>query len=122
MNDQIDNVVILLFGLCASLIGHLFDVPATTLWVAAIGSSLGIAFSREASIIEAFLYILAGTLATGWAVPVVINYAPDLAQKSIAAFLSFTLIAFRVQIRRELPKVIVSVFVRINDLIRGGKQ
>lgn len=121
MNDQIDNLVILLFGLCASVIGHLFDVPPATLWVAAIGSSLGIAFSREASILEAFLYIVTGTVATGWAVPLVLNYAPDLAQKSIAAFLSFTLIAFRIQIKRELPKVIVSVFVRINDLIRGGK-
>lgn len=121
MHDNIDNFVIALFGLMAAAIGHLFDVPPATLWVAAIGSSLGIAFSREASILEAFLYIVTGTVATGWAVPLVLNYAPDLAQKSIAAFLSFTLIAFRIQIKRELPKVIVSVFVRINDLIRGGK-
>ena len=121
MNDHISNAVIIVFGLCASLIGHLFDVPPATLWVAAIGSSLGVAFSNKASMCEAFFLILVGTVATGWAVPVFLKFAPDVAQKSIAAFFSFTLIAFRVQIKTEAPKLLISIFTRIHDLIKGNR-
>ena len=121
MHDNIDNFVIALFGLVAAAIGHLFDVPASTLWVAAIGSALGVAFSKEAKLFEAFCLIVVGTLATGWAVPVVLKFAPEIAQKSVAAFLSFTLIAFRVQIRQEAPKILVAVFVKIQDTIRGNR-
>lgn len=121
MHDNIDNFAIALFGFMAAAIGHLFDVPPATLWVAAIGSALGVAFSKEAKLLEAFFLIVVGTLATGWAVPVVLSYAPDVAQKSVAAFLSFTFIAFRVQIRQEAPKILVAVFVKIQDVIRGNK-
>lgn len=121
MSEHINNAVIILMGLAASVIGHLFDVPAATLWVAAIGSSLGVAFSREATFCQAFFLILVGTLATGWAVPIVLNFAPDLAQKSVSAFLSFTLIAFRNQIKNELPKILATLFQRIHQSIKGSK-
>jgi hypothetical protein len=119
MHDQIDSFLVILMGLIAAVIGHLFDVPPTTLWVAAIGSALGVAFSKQASLIEAFLLIMFGTLLTGWAVPIILNFAPAIAQKSTAAFLSFTLIAFRAPIKRELPKLLVSVFTRLHQIIRG---
>lgn len=121
MNEHISNAVIILMGLAASVIGHLFDVPPATLWVAAIGSSLGVAFSRETSLCKAFLLILIGTVATGWAVPIVLSYAPDLAQKSIAAILSFSFVAFRNQIKTEAPNFVISVFTRIHNTIKGTK-
>ncbi len=121
MNDHISNAAIIVFGLCASLIGHLFDVPPSTLWVAAIGSSLGVAFSKESSFCKAFSLILVGTLLTGWAVPFVLKYAPDLAQKSVAAFLPLIVISFRGLIAEELPKILASIFARIHDTIRGTK-
>ena len=121
MSEHINNAVIILMGLAASVIGHLFDVPPATLWVAAIGSSLGVAFSREATFCQAFFLILVGTLVTGWAVPIVLSYAPDLAQKSVAAFLSFVLIAFRNQIKNEFPKILATLFQRIHQSIKGSK-
>jgi|GEM_PF-2137299 uncharacterized membrane protein YhiD involved in acid resistance len=121
MNDNIPNIAIAFIGVLAAAIGHLFDVPPATLWVAAIGSALGVAFSKEASLIAAFILIVVGTLATGWAVPVVLKFAPDIAQKSVAAFMAFTFIAFRVQIRQEAPKILTAIFIRIQDFIRGNK-
>jgi hypothetical protein len=121
MNDNIPNIAIAFIGVLAAAIGHLFDVPPTTLWVAAIGSALGVAFSKEASLIWAFFLIVVGTMATGWAVPFFLKLAPDLAQKSVAAFLAFTFIAFRVQIRQEAPKILSAVFARIQEFIRGTK-
>lgn len=121
MNDNIPNIAIAFIGLIVAAIGHLFDVPAATLWVAAIGSALGVAFSKDASLCGAFFLILVGTLATGWAVPVVLKFAPDVAQKSVAALLSFTFIAFRVQIRQEAPKIMVALFAKLQEVIRGNK-
>lgn len=121
MHDQINNIAVVLMGLVAAAIGHLFDVPPTTLWVAAIGSALGVAFSKETNLIQAFCLIVVGTLATGWAVPFVLNLAPAFAQKSVAAFISFSIIGFRVQIKNELPKLLVSVFSRLHRIIRGNQ-
>lgn len=121
MNDQIDNFAIFIFGIIAAAIGYLFDVPAATLWVAAIGSALGVAFSKEAKLMEAFCLIVIGTISTGWAVPLVLNLAPDIAQKSVAAFLSFSLIAFRVQIKQEVPRILSAIFEKIQDVIKGNK-
>jgi hypothetical protein len=120
MHDHINNVAVIFIGLIAAGIGHLFDVPPTTLWVAAIGSALGVAFSRQAGFLEAFFLIVIGTLATGWAVPVVLNLAPAIAQKSVAAGVSFILIAFRMQIKNELPKLLISIFSRLHQIIKGN--
>lgn len=121
MNDNIPNIAIAFIGVMAAAIGHLFDVPPATLWVAAIGSALGVAFSKEASLIWAFFLIVVGTMATGWAVPFFLKLAPDMAQKSVAAVMSFTFIAFRVQIKQEAPKLLAAAFARLQDFIRGNK-
>ncbi len=120
MQDHIHNAAIFLFGILAGLIGTLFDVPAPTLWVAAIGSALGVAFSKQASFKEAFCLIMIGTLATGWAVPFFLKLAPGFAQKSVAALISFLLIGFRVQIKDELPKLVVAAFARLYQVIKGN--
>jgi hypothetical protein len=121
MNDNIPNIAIAFIGILAAAIGHLFDVPPATLWVAAIGSALGVAFSKEASLMWAFFLIVVGTMATGWAVPFFLKLAPDMAQKSVAAIMSFTFIYFRVQIKQEAPKLMAAVFARLQDFIRGNK-
>lgn len=121
MHDNIDNFAIAIFGFMAAAIGHLFDVPPATLWVAAIGSALGVAFSKEASLTWAFFLIVVGTMATGWAVPFFLKLAPDMAQKSVAAVTSFTFIYFRVQLKREAPKLLSAAFTRLQGLIRGTK-
>lgn len=121
MNDNIPNIAIAFIGVMAAAIGHLFDVPPATLWVAAIGSALGVAFSKEASLIWAFFLIVVGTMATGWAVPFFLKLAPDMAQKSVAAVTSFTFIYFRVQIKQEAPKLLAAAFTRLQGFIRGNK-
>lgn len=121
MQNQIDNLLIPVFGLVSVAIGHLFDVQPEILWVAAIGSAAGVAFSRETTVAGGFFLILGGTLATGWSVPVIMELWPVLAQKSVAAALSFSLIAFRHQLRENLPLLINSVFERLSSLIRGSK-
>lgn len=121
MNDNIPNIAIAFIGVMAAAIGHLFDVPPATLWVAAIGSALGVAFSKEASLIWAFFLIVVGTMATGWAVPFFLKLAPDMAQKSVAAVTSFTFIYFRVQIKQEAPKLLSAAFTRLQGFIRGNK-
>lgn len=121
MQQNIDNILIAIFGFFSVAVGHLFDVPASVLWVAAIGSAAGVAFSRETSVHAGFLLILGGTLATGWSIPVLLEFWPTVAQKSAAAGLSFGLIAFRRQIRDSLPKVISAAFERLSSIIRGGQ-
>lgn len=121
MQQQIDNLLIPVFGLVSVAIGHLFDVQPEILWVAAIGSAAGVAFSKETTIFGGFVLILGGTLATGWSIPVLLEFWPTVAQKSAAAGLSFGLIAFRRQIRDSLPKVISAAFERLSSIVRGGQ-
>jgi len=120
MQQQIDNLLIPIFGLLSVAIGHLFDVPPHILWVAAIGSAAGVAFSRETTVFGGFVLILGGTLATGWSIPVVLEFWPTIAQKSAAAGLSFGLIAFRRQIRESVPKLVSAAFERLSNIIRGN--
>lgn len=120
MQQQIDNLLIPVFGLVSVAIGHLFDVQPAVLWVAAIGSAAGVAFSRETTVFGGFFLILGGTLATGWGIPVLLEFWPTIAQKSAAAGLSFGLIAFRNQIRDRLPLIVSALFERLGNIIRGN--
>lgn len=113
MHDTVTQFFILAAGFVTYAIGKLFDVPEGILVPAVFGSAFGVAFSRplgEWVRTEACLLVIAGTMATGYAVPFLMLKWPDIPGKGAAFFLSVVLIGFRYQIWTGLGKLITAGF------------
>lgn len=110
MQDLAHNYLIFVFTCVSIVIGHIFDVPAATLFAAGVGAGFGVAFSGEIHPLKAFLLIGVGTVSIGYVVPFVIAAAPNLAQKGVAFLAAFILIGFRKQLRENSPRLIEAGF------------
>jgi hypothetical protein len=110
--DQISQGAVFIFGLFTGLIGFMFDVPAPTLWAAAVGSVMGIAIRPAISMRSGGLLVLSATVAIGLAVPIVMYFMPDgLPQKSVAALLSILMIGGR----NLIPTIIQDVMKEFGE-------
>ena len=123
MSDSIYNLVIFVSTLASVLIGYLFDVPAPILWAAAIGSGFGVAFSEPTKPWYAFLWILTGTVITGFAAPIITHMfeMPLPVEKGVAFFMALGIIGFRASLRSRLHGLLDVIFGRLARFIDGGK-
>lgn len=117
MQQHIDWIAFLVGG-AAAIVGHLFDVPPSVLWVALIGSVAGIAAS-EHGIVRSVLLIVIVTPATGWILPWLMHFLPAPALKGLAFIVSFVLVAYWSAVRRRLPQLIDAALERLITLLRG---
>jgi hypothetical protein len=83
MHDQASYFFILISTGLSAAVAYLFDVPPQILWIAAIGSAAGVAITRATSPFYGFLWILGGTMVTGWSLPVAVELWPTFPEKSV---------------------------------------
>jgi hypothetical protein len=125
MHDQASYFFILISTGLSAAVAYLFDVPPQILWIAAIGSAAGVAITRATSPFYGFLWILGGTMVTGWSLPVAVELWPTFPEKSVAAIGAMILIGFRHKILEKTPMLIDNAFETFSALLRwrpGAKQ
>jgi hypothetical protein len=110
--DQISQGAVFIFGLFTGFIGFMFDVPAATLWTAAVGSMIGIAIRPPISMREGGLLVIGVTVAIGLAVPLALYFLPEgLPQKSVSALLA----VFAIGGRNLLPTILQEVMTEFGE-------
>jgi hypothetical protein len=96
-------------GAVTAAIAFVFDVPSAVVFAAFSGACFGVAMSESLGLYKALAFILAGTAATGYTVPIVIHYVGDYPARGVAFILAFVLIRFRAEaldlVKRGIGKV-----------------
>jgi hypothetical protein len=116
MHDHLAQVAIVLGGMISGFIGFMFDVPAATLWTAAFGSALGVAFRPASEMKIGAALIIVGAAAIALLVPLVMpGLSEGVPQKSV----SFLLALVTIGGRNLLPEITEGVMRAIGARLVG---
>ncbi|OZA06755.1 MAG: hypothetical protein B7X95_01380 [Methylophilaceae bacterium 17-44-8] len=124
LNTHLNNAYILITGIVSGLIGFGFDVQAATLWTAAFGACIGVAFKPPVKVWHGFAIIILGGASVGLLVPLITSSPPKYPEKSLAFLLAVVLIGGRNLLPAGIEQTITAGFNRLAALIStwGPKQ
>lgn len=117
INTHLNNAYILITAIVTGLIGFGFDVQAPTLWAAAFGCCIGVAFKPPVKVWHGFAIIILGGASVGLLVPLFMSDPPKFQEKSVAFLLAVILIGGRKLLPEGIEQTIAAGFNRLAVLI-----
>lgn len=131
LDNHMNTLPPLAGGIGSTLFMQLFDLRPEVVLMAFIGAWIGIALKdaipdfpdRKSAVIyflKTLFIVFAGTVFSAWAIPVILKFYPDIAQKSVAGFTGFMLVYFYTQLI-DLGKFLFELCKRVLSLKAGGQ-
>lgn len=117
INTHLNNLYIIITGIVSGLIGFGFDVQPATLWTAAFGACIGVAFKPPIKVWHGVLLIVGGAAGVGLLVPLFTYNLPSYPEKSLAFVIAVILLGGRNLLPGGLERLIETFFNRLAALI-----
>lgn len=117
INTHLNNAYIFITGIISGLIGFGFDVQAATLWTAAFGACIGVAFKPPVKVSHGVALIFGGAAGVGLLVPFFTHNLPAYPEKSLAFVVALFLIGGRNLLPSGVERLIEAFFNRLAALI-----
>lgn len=108
INTHLNNAYIIITGIISGLIGFGFDVQAATLWTAAFGACIGVAFKPPCKVWHGVALIFGGAASVGLLVPFFTPNLPSYPEKSLAFLIAVLLIGGRNLLPAGIEKAITA--------------